>query len=228
MILCEFELKVDVKTEARPGPDGAQEKKEPPKNSKDEEPKGKGKGKGKGEKGEYTSWNDPAIKNMDGSQKNLTRHEKKELNRIMITRSELPSKGKGKGKGDNKGKYNASDCNNWKKDEGCSYGASCIFAHGPPSAGRCTICNSKLHIAKDCTRPKEPRAKSAAQPKVSSDKPHVSASDASHIQELTIEEKELKELMSKLQGDDTTKGESLKMLMDAYKKTMSTLNPRVA
>ena len=48
MLLCEFELKVDVKTEARPGPDGAQEKKDPPKNSKDEESKGKGDWKGKG------------------------------------------------------------------------------------------------------------------------------------------------------------------------------------
>ena len=78
MILCEFELKVGVKTEARPGPDGAAEKKDPMKNAKGDDPKGEGKGKEKGESKDYTSWNDPAKKNLDGSQKNLTKHEKKE------------------------------------------------------------------------------------------------------------------------------------------------------
>ena len=64
-----------------------------------------------------------------------------------------------------------------------------------------------------------------AQPKVRPDRPNVSASDASNITEITDEEKELKDFMSKLQGDDSSKGKSLKMMMDAYKRDGNNITP---
>ena len=89
---------------------------------------------------------------------------------------------------------------------------------------RCNICGNTQHYSKDCTRPKEPRkAPPEPSPKVKPERPTVSASDAS--QELTKEEKEFKEFISKLNSDDSQKGESLKMLMQAYKKDDPQIKP---
>ena len=157
MILSEFELKVDVTTEARPGPDGA---KEPDKKGKGNDTSKGGKGNGKTKKGDQNV--DPSIKTLNPTDKNLSAHQKKELKRLQITRSELPSKGKGKGKGgknDENRLIHASECANFKKDEGCPYGKACIFFHPQPGKDRCGICNAKDHPTKDCTRPKEPKGK---------------------------------------------------------------------
>ena len=155
MILSEFELKVDVTTEAKLGPDGAREPdKGKGKGGDPNNPNGKGKGKSKkGDQG-----NDSSLKSISPSDKNLTNHQKKELKRLQITRSELPVKGgmgKGKGKGgksDETRYTNAAECTNFKKDDGCPYGKACIFFHPPATKDQCSICGSKLHHAKDCTR----------------------------------------------------------------------------
>ena len=219
MILSEFELKVDVKTEADPGPDGA---KSPKPKDTPYEPKGKGKGKEKGKdksKGKGDNESHMTIRNLDV--KDMTAHDKKELKRLQITRISLPvkGKGKGKGKGDNTMPTKVSECYNFKTDEGCGYGKTCIFYHPPVSkeSGKCSICGSTKHPAAECPRPNQPRKPGPKPEPKPKPQPGPHQTYTAQV-EPTKEEKELKELTERLKGDDTQKGKALKMLMEAYKK----------
>ena len=70
------------------------------------------------------------------------------------------AKAKSKGKGKGKSKNIPNICPHYQSATGCKRGGECPHAH-PATPGRCLNCGSPDHWAKDCAKPRRPKAKAA-------------------------------------------------------------------